>query len=248
MPLKPKTRVRSHYPELLDLPPPFKLVTLQATEDASAHAQRLAGPDTAGTLVFVKRSDPVEFALILEPEEALATARRVHYAGMVAIFEALDGLDLGETATTLGWPGAIFLGDIAIGGAWLAWQCDAAEHAAPDWLVFGAAIGLAALGGTEQPTSSSEHGRSGDLEAKRFVEVFARRFLGALDRWYEHGFDVLARDYLHHLPPEMGTRREIGPTGDLIVHYATGETERRALAPALCSLQSIRLGTVAPRD
>ena len=71
----------------LDLPPPFRLVALREAGDAVAHAARHAGELGAGTLVFVGRFDLAEFAIVLEPEETLAAARRVFYAGMVALVD-----------------------------------------------------------------------------------------------------------------------------------------------------------------
>jgi hypothetical protein len=72
-----------------DLPPPFQLVTLREVGDAFAHAQAIAPEQGAGTLVHVGRFDLSEFAVVLEPEEPLASARRVFYAGMVALRDAL---------------------------------------------------------------------------------------------------------------------------------------------------------------
>ena len=43
----------------------------------------------AGTLVHVGRYDLAEFAVVLEPEEPLRTARRALYAGLTALAEAL---------------------------------------------------------------------------------------------------------------------------------------------------------------
>src|SRR5262249_56986021 len=59
----------------LDLPPPFRLVTLREVGDAFAHASAVAGDEGAGTLVHVGRFDLVEFAVVLEPDERLSTAR-----------------------------------------------------------------------------------------------------------------------------------------------------------------------------
>ncbi|MEA2977030.1 MAG: hypothetical protein QOF19_2550, partial [Alphaproteobacteria bacterium] len=69
----------------LDLPPPFHLVTPREAGDAFAHAQAVADDQGAGTLVFVGRFDLAEFAVVLEPEEPLRTARRALYAGMNAL-------------------------------------------------------------------------------------------------------------------------------------------------------------------
>ena len=43
----------------------------------------------AGTLVYVGRFDLAEFAVVLEPDEPLRTARRAFYAGMAALADAL---------------------------------------------------------------------------------------------------------------------------------------------------------------
>ena len=64
----------------LDLPPPFQLVTLREVGDAFAHAQAIAADEGAGTLVHVGRFDLSEFAVVLEPEEPLASARRAFCA------------------------------------------------------------------------------------------------------------------------------------------------------------------------
>src|SRR6266567_1387392 len=76
----------------LDLPPPFRLVALREAGDAVAYARDHADEFGAGTLVFVGRFDLAEFAVVLEPEEPLAAARRVFYAGMVALVDALAAL------------------------------------------------------------------------------------------------------------------------------------------------------------
>ena len=75
--------------QALALPPPFSLVTLRESGDAFAHACRIAGEAGAGTLVGVGRFDLVEFAVVLEPEEPLRSARRAFYAGMAALADAI---------------------------------------------------------------------------------------------------------------------------------------------------------------
>ncbi len=55
----------------LDLPPVFRLVTLREAGNAFAHAKSIAAKEGAGTLVWVRRFDLVEFALVIEPDEPL---------------------------------------------------------------------------------------------------------------------------------------------------------------------------------
>ena len=72
----------------LDLPPGFDLITLRESGDAFAHAKSIAGEKGAGTVVHVGRFDLAEFAVVLEPDEPLRTARRALYAGCVALADA----------------------------------------------------------------------------------------------------------------------------------------------------------------
>ena len=84
-----QSRSRTTAAPALDLPPPYHLVTLREVGDAFAHAQAIAAEEGAGTLVHVGRFDLSEFAVVLEPEEPLASARRAFYACMVALRDAL---------------------------------------------------------------------------------------------------------------------------------------------------------------
>src|SRR6516165_5502192 len=129
-----------HVMRSLDLPPPFRLVVLREVGDAFAHARAHASDLGAGTLVFVGRLDLAEFAVVLEPDEPLASARRAFYACMVALGDALAALAPPEKPIVIEWPDAIYVDRGLIGGGRLAWPDHADERAAPNWLVFGAAI------------------------------------------------------------------------------------------------------------
>src|SRR5215472_18098044 len=102
MPQHERMRLRSK--PALDLPPPFRLVTLREVGDAFAHATRVAPEEGAGTLVYVGRFDLVEFAVVLEPEESLRTARRALYAGLVALVDALAAGAPPEKPISCDWP------------------------------------------------------------------------------------------------------------------------------------------------
>src|SRR5438034_4807685 len=89
MPTETRSRVHTPFVPALDLPPPYRLVSLREVGDAFAHATGIAAQQGAGTLVHVGRFDLVEFAVVLEPEEPLRTARRAVYAGLCALGDAL---------------------------------------------------------------------------------------------------------------------------------------------------------------
>jgi hypothetical protein len=58
----------------------------------------------------------------------------------------------------------------------------------------------------------------------------------AFDRWREHGFEVIARDYLERLPKsKAGERRGIDVNGDLLVSLPADRSalERSSLVDAL---------------
>jgi biotin/lipoate A/B protein ligase family protein len=107
MPLETKSRLRTPFARGLDLPPPFRLVTLCEVGDAFAHAAAVAADDGAGTLVHVGRFDLAEFAVVLEPDEPLRTARRAIYTGICALGDALAANAPPEKPISFDWPDAI---------------------------------------------------------------------------------------------------------------------------------------------
>src|SRR6266545_1710130 len=137
MPLDRSRRART--PPALDLPPPYRLVTLREVGDAFAHARAIAADEGAGTLVYVGRFDLAEFAVVLEPDEPLRTARCAFYAGMAALTDALAAHAPPEKPIVCVWPDAIYVDQGLVGGAQFAWS-DGPEDQPPDWLVFGGMI------------------------------------------------------------------------------------------------------------
>jgi len=115
MPLQERPRLRTSSRPALDLPPPFRLVTLREVGDAFAHATRVAAEEGAGTLVYVGRFDLAEFAVVLEPEEPLKTARRALYAGLTALADALAVHAPPERPITFDWPDGVRVDDLGSG-------------------------------------------------------------------------------------------------------------------------------------
>ena len=222
----------------LDLPPPFRLVTLREVGDAFSHAANIAAEEGAGTLVHVGRFDLAEFAVVLEPEEPLKSARRALYAGLVALADALAVHAPPECPITFDWPDAVRVNGGLVGGARLAWPPAADENEQPAWLVFGAMIRTVALGEEEpglRPLSAAldEEGFD-DFVSGGLVESFARHLMVAVDTWQESGFGAVAKNYLARLAPESGVRRDIDDNGDLLLRrMAAPMAERRSLVRAL---------------
>lgn len=200
-----ETASRTRVKPALDLPPPYRLVTLREVGDAFAHAKQVAAEEGAGTLVYVGRFDLAEFAVVLEPEEPLRTARRALYAGLTALADALAAYAPPDKPIAFDWPAAVRVDGGLVGGARLGWPDDAAEDEPPAWLVFGAMIRTVAMGEHEpgvRPLSSAldEEGFD-ELGSGRLVESFARHLMVAIDAWQEKGFAEVARTYLQRLSP-----------------------------------------------
>ena len=222
----------------LDLPPPFRLVTLREVGDAFGHAKAIAAEAGAGTLVHVGRFDLVEFAVVLEPEEPLRTARRAFFAGMVALRDALSAHAPPERPITFAWPDAIHVDGGLIGGGRLVWPEGAAETEPPEWLVFGASVRTVAIGekeaGLRPLVAALEEEGFDDLGSGRLVEGFARHLMVAVDAWQANEFATVTRTYLHHLTLDKGATPALDSNGDLLVRWrGQKEPDRRDLAAAL---------------
>jgi biotin-(acetyl-CoA carboxylase) ligase len=225
------------YARTLDLPPPFRLVTLREAGDAFSHACANAADLGAGALVFVGRFDLAEFAVVVEPDQSLAAARLAFYAGMVALGDALAVQAPPEKPIAIDWPDAVYVDGGLVGGGRLGWPDGAGEQTAPDWLVFGATIRMAFISGEEAgihplATALGDEG-FGDVGSEQLVESFARHLMVALDRWQESGFAPVAKEYLSKLEPEKSVRCNIDEHGDLQVRRAGELIECRKLAPTL---------------
>jgi Biotin/lipoate A/B protein ligase family len=251
MALDTKSRQSTAFARSLDLPPPFRLVTLREVGDAFAHAIAIASEEGAGALVNVGRFDLAEFAVVLEPEEPLRTARRAFYIGMCALGDALAAHAPPEKPIGFDWPDAIRVDGGLVGGGRLGWPAAAKENEPPAWLVFGAMIRLVAIGegepGLRPLAAALEDEGFDDLDGSRLVESFARHLMAAFDRCEDEGFGRVARSYLSRLGPErtqsragaprnQPSGRDIDENGDLLVLNAGGrKNERRGLAAGLAA-------------
>jgi biotin-(acetyl-CoA carboxylase) ligase len=231
---------RTLSPELT-LPPPFTLVRLRELGDAFAHAQSIAAEKGAGTLVYVGRFDLAEFAVVLEPDEPLAKARRSFYAGMAALADALVSYAQPETAITIDWPDSLLVNGGLVGGGRLAWPKGTAEEdETPPWLVFGAMVRTVSVTGDEPGlnplvTALEEEGFS-DAMSDKVVGSFARHFMVAIDTWQEKGFGAVAHSYLERLPRASALRRDIDENGDLLTRrMGKVDVERQKFLPRLAA-------------
>jgi hypothetical protein len=239
---------------------------LREVGDAFVHAAAIAAEEGAGTLVYVGRFDLAEFAVVLEPDEPLRTARRALYAGLAALGEALTAHAPPEKLVTFDWPDAILVDGGLVGGVRLGWPPDADEDAIAPWLVFGGMIRTVAMGEEEpglRPLSAAlEEEGFDDVGSGRLVESFARHLMVVTDTWQERGFAEIARAYLGRMTAASllsaasaeakGVRRELADNGDLLLRRLVAvpgkpEVERRALVAALAQPSWLDPATGGPK-
>jgi hypothetical protein len=226
-------------------------VALREVGDAFSHAVNIAADAGAGTLVHVGRFDLAEFAVVLEPDEPLRAARCALFAGLTALADALAVHAPPEKPISFHWPATIRIDGGVVGGARLAWPAGASEETAPAWLVFGAMIRTAGIGGEEpglHPFGTALDAEGFDHDSGRLVESFARHLMVVIDTWQQDGFAEVAKNYLSRLAPEKGVRRELDDNGDLLVRRVDNKViDRRSLLHDLETPSWLDPTTGAPR-
>ncbi|HEY8578654.1 MAG TPA: biotin/lipoate--protein ligase family protein [Beijerinckiaceae bacterium] len=220
----------------LDLPPGFTEIALRERGDAFAHACAVAAEQGAGALVRTRRYDLVEFAVVLEPDEPLAGARRALFAGMHALAEAVAAHCPPEREIAFAWPDALLFEGGLVGGGRVGWPAGCAEDAVPDWLVFGAmlrAVDMSHVDAGLHPGVTALVTEGFELIATEAVaESFARHLMLAFDMWRERGFRAVGEAYLQRLPKrKAGERRILDERGDLLTSLPAGGPPDRAPFP-----------------
>ena len=226
--------------DVLDLPPPYRAVVLREHRDAFAHACEIAPESGAGALIWVRRFDSCEVAVVLEPETPLTQARCAHYAVLNAAADALAIHCPPEKPLDFIWPDTIRLDGGIIGGARLAWPAGAQEDTTPAWLVAGLVLRLVVPHGRVQAPGSHpldvalSRGTSLEIEgiemidAGEIVSSFARHLMVQFDRWQEDGFAAVARAFLSRLPHDADVTHGIDINGDLLLRPQTSPSSPKA--------------------
>ncbi|SEL06244.1 Biotin/lipoate A/B protein ligase family protein [Bosea lupini] len=230
------------------LPPGFSLVTLRESGDAFAHAQAIAAEAGAATLVWVRRFDIVEFAVVLEPDAILAEARLAHYLAMNALADALAVHSPPERPVLFRWPDALTYDLGLIGGGRLGWPTDCPENQVPDWLVFGAMVRATTMSPFELGQTGVGMAEEGfeEVDAVDLIESFCRHLMLGVSHWQDEGAKAAARRWLDRLEKVVGVRHGIEPNGDLIATSQFG-TERRSLTEALAKVDWLDRDSGAPK-
>jgi BirA family biotin operon repressor/biotin-[acetyl-CoA-carboxylase] ligase len=178
------------------LPPIYRGVGI-ARGGAFAHAlDRVAGGDVeAGTLVWTRRADQLDCAVVLGPDQPLAASLPVVYVALLGLSDALGALGPPNIPVTFGWPDRIEVNGATVGGVRLAVaEARGAADAIPDWMVLGVSVQVHGFPDDDSPglradrTALHEEG-FGEVEALPLLESFSRHFLAWMNTWQDDGFD-----------------------------------------------------------
>ena len=241
MPTELRSRIHTPYTPDLDLPTAFRVVSLREAGDAFARACKVARKEGAGTLVWARRFDIVEFAVVLEPEEPLAAARRSLYMAQCALYDSLAVHAPPEKLIQFVWPDAILVEGGLVAGVRLGWPKNAHEKEPTPWLVFGAMVRTAIMGagepGAHSDSAALEDEGFDELGSGRLIETFTRHLMVWVDTLQQDGFRPVAEHYLKRLSSEAATERSIDGTGDLLERpKGKIDTRKQKLIPALDKL------------
>ena len=207
----------------IPLPPPYTLIRTDA-RDVLAEASHLAPDHGAGTLVLHQSPGLLAFAVVLEPDQPLSSARLAFLLGMTALADALAAHCPPERPVRLHWPDQVVYDGARLGGGRMAIAPGGAESEVPDWLVFGVEL-IADRDHIEEtgvfPATTSLKEEAFD-PAEDIVATFASYMMLYFDRWAHSGFAAVSNAYLMRVDPPMlrGVRRidgdqmlEITPSG-----------------------------------
>ncbi|MFC7705907.1 biotin/lipoate--protein ligase family protein [Plastorhodobacter daqingensis] len=220
----------------LTLPPPFaqhphpKGCVLE-------EAVRRAPLDGAGT--FIYRIDPalVSAAVVLEPEEPLATARMAFFVGMAAIADALAAHCAPERAVRFQFPDGLIYDKARLGGGRFVAPPDCGEADVPQWLVFGIEL----IAGRSHLTDPGHFPESTSLAEEEFdapaaiLESFASYLMLYFDRWAHQGLGAVTERYLGRIDPPMLRGTRMIEEGDLVERSPAGAVRRISLLEGLAA-------------
>jgi hypothetical protein len=223
-------------PRPLVLPPPYSPRRIEAG-DVLAEALRLAPEEGAGTLVWRHGGGILAFAVVLEPEQPLASARMAFFAGMCALGDALAAHCAPDRPVRFAWPDTIIYDAARLGGARFAAPGTCAETDVPDWMVFAVEL----IAERDHLVDPGEYPESTSLKEEEFepaediLASFASYLMLWFDRWEHQGLKAVVEHYLARLDPPLAAGARSLADGDLVERLASGETRQESLSDGLAA-------------
>jgi biotin-(acetyl-CoA carboxylase) ligase len=177
------------------LPPLYRLTVVEPQSDAFARALDLAaGPAEDGTIVWSRRADRLDSAVVFRPETLLTEALAVIYPVALGLGDAIGALAPPIVAVHFRWPDRIEVNGALAGGLRAGWGGGAAEDASA-WLVVGVGLLVAAPAAGAERTTLQDEGCA-EVTTADLLESFGRHALAWINRWQADGFAPVREAWL----------------------------------------------------
>lgn len=219
-------------------PPLFRPMPVAHGATVDRACAEAAGGAGAGTLLWSRRRDRLDVAVVLEPDRPLGAALPVVPLAALALADTLAGAGPANVAVTIGWPDRVAVNGALVGGVRLAVPPGASVGAIPEWLVLAVLVdvlgdpGDVAPGRHPQRTALREEG-FGDLDVGDLIEGFSRYLALWTHRWLEDGLTAVHAAWLGRLEAAGGPVHGLDPSGALLVGDGRGGVRRLDLANVL---------------
>jgi BirA family biotin operon repressor/biotin-[acetyl-CoA-carboxylase] ligase len=235
------------------LPPLFRLHAVRADEDPLPTARALAEAEAEpGTVVWSRRPDRLDCAIILSTEVPYPAAFTAAYVVLVAIGDAIGALAPPGVAVTYGWPDRLEINGALAGGLRMAADPAATPRAVPRWVLAGLTLAVASDPHIDSPgrdkdrTTLHEEG-CGEIQVTGLMEAFVRHLLAWINRFEEDGLGPVvavwrtrcggsAATMRAHYKSRVVSGQLVGVAADGALDIAVeGRTRRLGLAEALAA-------------
>ncbi|MGH6928515.1 MAG: biotin/lipoate--protein ligase family protein [Dongiaceae bacterium] len=201
------------------LPPLYRLAAVDAGSNAFAQAVGLAaGTSQDGTVVWSRRSDRLDCAIVFRPEAPLPEALPVVYPVALGLGDAIGALAPPVTAVHFRWPDRIEVNGAFAGGLRAGWAGGMATEDTTGWLVVGVCVLVASPQAPSAERTTLQDEGCMDMTTTGLLESFSRHALAWINRWQDDGFDPVREAWLS---------RAAGLSGDVALELSDGRIAGR---------------------
>ncbi len=225
------------------LPGLYELVTLERTDSARAHAERLAADGAAeGTLVWAKAqqeglgrrgnhwmsgSKNLHCAIVLRPDQELTECCQLSLMGCICTAMAIARQAEPLEELRFRWPNDVLLNRGKVAGITLSGELRPGEQV--PWLVVGVNVNAYEHPASKGFDAASMRGEGFPQHDRvALLEAYAREFLSWINRWAEEGLAPIRKQWLNR--SDEGREQVTIHLGDTtLTGHVTGLDDRGSL-------------------
>lgn len=197
--------------ETANLPGLYELVTVERTDSARAHAERLARDGAEeGTIVWAKSQSEglgragnfwmsgarnLHCAVILRPEDTFATCCQLSLLATISAALAVSRQAEPLEELRYRWPNDVLLNRGKLAGIGLSGECGDEDRV--EWMVVSLNVNAYEHPGSRGFAAASMRGEGFEsYDRVRLLEAYSRELLSWLNRWSSEGFAPVRRAWL----------------------------------------------------